>query len=206
MTVDNFKTIEVRWFYPGTLPDDVFDWFDGLGEPLANADTRTDIYLQSSSPDMGIKLRQGNLEVKYRQAKLGSIALDRLAINQVEQWSKWICIDDLAGLTPTKVADKPGWLEVNKIRYQRLYQVNFDDNIQLIPITTPMANSTGIEVTQLQVAGHTYWTIACEYFGDRIELVSEFLPLVKSLMFGFPGSIYPPSISCGYPEWLNIQR
>lgn len=206
MTVDNFKTIEVRWFYSGTLPDDVFDWFDGLGEPLATVDTRTDIYLQSSSPDMGIKLRQGNLEVKYRQAKLGSIALDGFANNQVEQWSKWICIDDLSGLTPTRIANKPGWIEVNKIRYQRLYQVNFDRYIQLISIPTPSANAAGIEVTQLQLSGHTYWTIACEYFGDQIELSNQFLPLIKSLMFGFPISIHPPSISCGYPEWLNIQR
>ena len=206
MTVDNFKTIEVRWFYSGTLPDQVFDWFDTLGEPLAAADTRTDIYLQSSSPDLGIKLRQGNLEVKYRQAKLGSIAIDNHPVGQVEQWSKWICIDDLSGLTPERIADKPGWIEVSKIRYQRLYQVNFNENIRLISIPKPTANAAGIEVTQLKLADQIYWTIACEYFGDRLELPHQFLSLVQSLMSGFPISNSPPLISGGYPEWLNIQK
>ena len=197
--MDNFKTIEVRWFYPGVLPTELLRWFNSLTKP----DTRTDVYLQSNSPDMGLKLRQGNLEVKYRQAELGTIEVDGFGNSQVEQWSKWICIDDSSSLTPEQIADKPGWIKVAKIRHQRLYQVEFGDEIQLRSIFTPTEGAAAIEVTQLQVEDRIWWTIACEYLGDNIDLDRQFYPLVKSLLFACPLPIFTSVISCGYPEWLN---
>jgi hypothetical protein len=110
--VDNFQTIEVRWFYPGILPDEVRQWFNHLGEQLEKIDTRSDVYLQSHAPDIGVKLRQGNLEVKYRQQNLGTIAIEGMENSQVEQWSKWICVDRSSGITPTNTVSKPGWLKV----------------------------------------------------------------------------------------------
>jgi hypothetical protein len=197
--VDNFKTIEVRWFYPGALPAEFLAWF----KPLATADSRTDVYLQSSSPDMGLKLRQGNLEVKYRQAKLGTIEVEKFGTAQVEQWSKWICIDDSASLTPEQIANQPGWIKVAKVRHQRLYQGEFGDEIQLKPISIPQAGAAAIEVTQLQLDDRIWWTIACEYLGDNIDLERQFSPLVKSLLSACPLPLSTPAISCGYPEWLN---
>ncbi len=182
-------------------------WFDTLGEPLANADNRTDVYLQSSSPDLGVKLRQGNLEVKYRQAILGTISIEGFRTSQVEQWTKWICVDDSSGLTPENIADKPGWLKVAKTRYQRLYQVQFSDllvaplDVQLIPISKPQDGAAAIEITQLQVEEQNWWTIACEYLGDKIDLDLQFLPVVKSLLSRCPLPVSTPSISCGYPQW-----
>ncbi len=216
--MDNFKTIEVRWFYPGVLSDELIVWFDTLGESPVKADPRTDVYLRSSSPDMGIKLRQGNLEVKYRQAKLGTIEIDGFNTSQVEQWSKWICVDDSAGLTPENIADKPGWFKVDKIRYQRLYQVLFVDplaaisgevprvertrqQVQLTPIAIPQTGAAAIEITRLQVAEQIWWTIACEYLGDCLDLDLQFLPLVRLLLSGCPIPISTSSISCGYPQW-----
>jgi hypothetical protein len=203
--LDNFKTTEVRWFARGALPDELFTWFEELGEPLAKADNRTDVYLQSSSPDLGVKLRQGNLEVKYRQAKLGTIDIDG-KISQVEQWSKWICIDDAARFTPENIADRSGWIKVGKVRYQRLYQVKFTDPIELTSIAQPTDGAAAIEITQLQLNNHSWWTIACEYLGDKIDLECQFCPLVKLLLLGSPLPINNSSISCGYPEWLNSHK
>jgi hypothetical protein len=202
--MDNFQTIEVRWFYPGVLPDRIFKWFNKKGEPIDKIDTRADFYLQSQSPDLGVKLRQGNLEVKYRQQDLGKIAIDRFTLAQVEQWSKWICINDTSALHPTTIASKPGWIKVDKIRYQRLYQVEFTDTLQLMPISSPQADAAAIEITQLQVQGQTWWTLACEYLGHNIQVEQQFLPLVRSLLSDclFPTSTSP--ISCGYPQWLLI--
>lgn len=201
--MDNFKTIEVRWFYPGVLPDQLFAWFNSPTEVLAPADCRTDVYLQSSSPDMGVKLRQGNLEVKYRQEKLGEIEIKGDNIGQVEQWSKWICIDDTAKFTPENIADRSGWVKVAKIRYQRLYQVEFTDQIKLTSISQPTDGAAAIELTQLQVNGQNWWTVACEYLGSRIDLKSRFNPLVQLLLSDYPLPTSNLSISCGYPEWLN---
>jgi hypothetical protein len=200
--VDNFQTIEVRWFYPGVLPDQVGKWFNTLGEPLEKIDTRSDFYLQSNSPDLGVKLRQGNLEVKYRQQDLGTIAIDGLENSQVEQWSKWICVDDSSGLTPTKIAGKPGWLKVDKIRDRRLYRVDVTDTVKLTQTANPTADIAAIEITQLQLQSQIWWTIACEYFGDNIS-IDQFGSLVRSLRAGYPSSTSPLPISCGYPQWLS---
>ncbi len=199
--MDNFQTIEVRWFYPGELPAAVSNWFETAGARLENIDTRSDFYLQSSSPDVGVKLRQGNLEVKYRQ-QLGQFAIDGMVDSRIEQWSKWICLDDGGGLSPTKLADKPGWLKVNKIRDRRLYRVEFGEPISLTQIAIPAANIASIELTQLQVRSQTWWTVACEYFGKDLDLDRQFLPLVRTLCAGSSLSTYQSRVSGGYPQWL----
>jgi hypothetical protein len=200
--VDNFKTIEVRWFYPGVIPVDLLTWFEDLGEPLV-VDNRTDVYLQSSAPDVGVKLRQGNLEVKYRQAISGTIEINDFGSSPVEEWLKWICIDDSSGLNPAQSADRSGWIQVAKSRLQRLYQVEFTDKIQLNSIAKPQAGAAAIEITQLQVAQQIWWTIACEYLGNKLDLDRQFLPLVNSLLSACPVPDPGRSISCGYPQWLN---
>jgi hypothetical protein len=197
--MDSFESIELRWFYSGSLPDEIANWFDTLlGEPLAAADARSDFYLQSSSPDVGVKIRQGNLEIKHLQQQFGKIEIDRFGQSQVEQWSKWICHDRSA--SPT--AGKQGWIQVDKVRQQRLYQVEFSDPIQLIPIGTPSKNAAAIELTTLQLRGQTWWTIACEYLGDNISIDRQFLPLVRCLIHKYPLSISIPSVAGGYPQWL----
>lgn len=190
------QTLEVRWFYPGSLPVAVTNWFDTLGKNPSNPDTRTDVYLQSSSPDLGVKLRQGNLEVKYRQQQLGNIQIDRFPEGHVEQWSKWICNE-----VPSSEAGKQGWIQVDKVRYQRFYRVEFLDRIQLISIDTPRQNAAAIEITDLQLRGQSWWSIACEYLGNNISIDREFLPLVHSLLLNSPLSTSTP-ISGGYPQWL----
>ena len=208
--MDNFKTIEVRWFYPGILPTEILTWFNKAGEPPVKPDIRRDVYLESISPDIGIKLREGNLEVKYRQAKIeslaqslpGGIEIDSCGISQVESWSKWICVDDTSSLTPADVANKVGWINVDKIRYQRVYKVVFDEDVQLTSISKPQANAGAIEVTGLRVFEQDWWTIACEYLGDDISVNFQFLPLVRSLLSGYPLCLDSP-FECGYPEWLN---
>ncbi len=201
--MDNFQTIEVRWFYQGALPDEIGKWFDTAGERLENIDTRSDVYLQSSAPDIGVKSRQGNLEVKYRQQELGEFAIDGMGSSRIEQWSKWICMDDGAGLSPVKLANRPGWLKVDKIRDRRLYRVEFGDPISLTQIATPTASIASIELTQLQVLGQNWWTVACEYFGNEIEIEIEFLPLVMMLCAGSSLFRYKARVSCGYPQWLK---
>jgi hypothetical protein len=199
--MNGIQTLEVRWFYPGSLPDEVINWFNTPSENRRQPDTRTDVYLQSSAPELGVKLRQGNLEVKYRQQQLGQIEIDRFSESQVEQWSKWICDG-----VPSSGAKKQGWIPVDKVRYQRFYQVEFLDVIQLAQIDTPRQNAAAIEITELQLRGQFWWTIACEYLGNNISIDRHFSPLVRNLLLNYPLSISTPSISGGYPQWLSEQN
>ena len=58
---------ELRWFYPGNLPENIQLWFQQncLLDPLKSPEAREDVYLYSPGCDyLGIKLRQRRLEVK----------------------------------------------------------------------------------------------------------------------------------------------
>ena len=194
------QTIEVRWFYRGKVPEAVAIWFEVSGTPLPSPDSRSDVYLQSRSSDLGIKIRQGNLEVKYCHQQLGAISIASIDDGLVQQWTKWICDDpslELAG------GEKQAWIQVAKIRHQRLYLVDFIEPIRLTPISTPCQNAAAIEVTQLQLQGQPWWTIACEYLGDNISIEGQFLPLVRSLLLGYPGAESASVLTGGYPQWLE---
>ena len=193
------QTIEVRWFYRGNVPDEIANWFDTLAGVRSPADTRADFYLQSSSPDIGVKIRQGNLEVKHLQQQFDKIDIDRLGESKVEQWSKWIC-DDRSAHAPDP--GKPGWIQVDKVRQQRFYRVESSDPIGLIPIGTARKNAVAIELTTLQLRGQAWWTIACEYVGNNIAIDRQFLSIVKTVLISYPDPISLPSISGGYPQWL----
>lgn len=205
--MDNFQTIEVRWFYRGEVPVQIGNWFETIGRRLEQIDSRSDVYLQSSSPDVGMKLRQGNLEVKYRQSEIGRFEIDGLVNSCVERWSKWICADDSGQLTPTGIVDKPGWLKVDKIRDRRLFRVEFNKRVELIQVATPTADLAAIELTRLQVLGQNWWTLACEYFGTDLEIDRQFLPVVSKLLAGSELAKITPQNSCGYPQWsIEIVR
>jgi hypothetical protein len=214
--MDSFHTIEVRWFYRGILPDEIVSWFNTLGKPLGKPDARSDFYLQSIAADLGVKLRQGNLEVKYRQQQLeaiewaanlaeGSSDRDRqlyqlFASSKVEYWTKWICNDRAV---PSSGTGTQGWIQVDKVRSQRLYRVEFDESIESIEIDTPRSDAAAIELTQLHLLEQDWWTIACEYLGNNISIDRQFIPLVKSLLIAYPASTTTPLVCCGYPQWLS---
>jgi hypothetical protein len=205
--MDNFQTIEVRWFYRGEIPAQIGNWFGTVGQRLENIDSRSDIYLQSSSPDVGVKLRQGNLEVKYRQQQIGRFTIAGCEDSRVECWSKWICADEGGVLTPTQFATKVGWLKVDKVRDRRLFRVEFGECLELIQVERPIAEIASIELTQLQALGQSWWTLACEYFGRDLEIDRQFLPLVSKLLAGSEFDRFVPQISCGYPQWsIEIGR
>ncbi|MGJ5673082.1 MAG: hypothetical protein ACR9NN_05615 [Nostochopsis sp.] len=45
---------------------------------------------------MGIKLRQEQLEVKWRKIELGVMSFSEFAEGKVEKWSKWECYWEFA--------------------------------------------------------------------------------------------------------------
>ena len=81
-------TCEVRWFDQGGIPADLHAWFDALGEQEIQP-PRTDLYLAGLDASVGIKLRQGLLEIKPRQADLGERMFLPGVIGRAATWAKW---------------------------------------------------------------------------------------------------------------------
>ena len=85
-----FPTLEVRWFYQGRIPEDIRKWF-ARSDPAPTCEpARTDYYLcLPKSNDLGIKLREGRIEIKQRVHQYGSVQFHRQATGLIEHWHKW---------------------------------------------------------------------------------------------------------------------
>ena len=60
------RTCEIRWFFDQPPVD-----LERIISPETEVQERTDWYLMPANPECGIKLREGNLEMKLRCASYG---------------------------------------------------------------------------------------------------------------------------------------
>lgn len=130
------RTAEVRWFMSGPIPPAARDWFDGLGLE-AEAETRTDHYLEPASDALGVKVREGRVEAKRRTGTLGQLG----ASTEVEAWAKW------SFETPTALEDADEWVEVAKTRWQR------------------HADGCALELSEIDLEDATWWSVCLEAVG-----------------------------------------
>ena len=81
--------VEVRWFFEGRLPAQVSARFgsEALGEFLPATEQRTDLYL-ATREELGVKLRDGKLEIKWRPDPNQPLTVSSLLQGQAEYWDK----------------------------------------------------------------------------------------------------------------------
>lgn len=119
-------TYELRWFSPGMIPENIETWFkqNCLIDPIQPPEEREDVYLDSPKSDfLGIKLRQGRLEVKWRKAELGAVRFGDFVEGKAEKWGKWLCSDATEeSFQPNLVLSNSSWVSVQKVRYSQLYK------------------------------------------------------------------------------------
>jgi hypothetical protein len=181
-------SLELRWFSPGELPSDVASWFSTaeLGGQLQAPEAREDVYLYAPECEyMGIKLRQGRLEIKWRQAELEILQFER-AEGKLEKWSKWFCEDRTnESFQPERVSRQKSWLRIGKVRSQRLY------------------DGCALELTQLTIENNSWWSLALETLGadartrDRLQSIFELVGKT------YIGSQLQLQNSYAYPKWIE---
>lgn len=204
---------ELRWFERGTLPEAIAQWFQHeLGDYLAPAEERVDIYLYLPKCEyMGIKLRQGRLEVKWRKAELGIMRFGDAVEGKAEKWGKWLCEDSsLESFQPQDVVGV--WVSVKKKRClrrfamqpsQRQYQVIPGKSIKAVPINESIDQGCTVELTQLSINGNNWWSLAFEAFGED-DFLMDNLQAVASKVFQTSGSLkLQVQESYAYPSWLS---
>lgn len=184
-------SIELRWFYPGNLPEEISTWFkaDNLAQPLLPPEQREDIYL-FVDPDcdyMGIKLRQGRLEVKWRRAELGTISFGNLVEGKLEKWGKWFCEDSTGeSFQPQGVVTKSKWIRVKKVRQQRTER------------------DCSMEITQLGINGNNWWSIAFEAIGEENASLANLQAVGSQVFQNYSSLQLQVQDSFAYPSWLAI--
>ena len=204
------RSIEVRWFGSGAASPALTDWFrglaDGHGVAIDEQDPRVDRYLVLSGCDgLGVKHREGKLEVKTLRNSVGEHALGGALAGEFEAWTKWGAKGESAAAFLGSIAsDSAHWVECSKARHGIPFALD-GDALRGRTDGGWVDAGCNLELTRIEVLGRPYWSFAAEMFGgdalteDPARLVE---PLRALLPEDLPGELVDAR-SDGYPRWLG---
>ena len=183
------QTLELRWFASGPLPVAAIEWFE-RSVPHIDREHRSDSYLLTGRPDLGVKRRNhGPLEVKERRGRGDSVSIGESLVAHIEEWHKRI----RQGY-PTAGGR---WIDVDKTVLT--YRHRGPD--------PSSAASCDIELASVQSGELEAWTLALEAFGAP----SERAGILRSAGLFLSEARVPTALAGtldvegGYPAWL-MQR
>jgi hypothetical protein len=186
-------TCEMRWFFDGRLPDEAARWFGGTAAPW-----REDRYLVLPGvADMGIKRRQGRLDIKGRIAVLGDHVVAPGIEGVAERWGKWSY--DMA------IWDRfrgHSTILVGKRRVQRHFLLSPGGSAQEVAQRDVGRRGFSLELTRLRLHGADHWSLAIEAAPDDATMLDELLRALGEVLQGLPQSL-PLDHSRSYPAWLS---
>ncbi len=228
-----FDTTELRWFFSGSLPRDIGEWF---GASTGVLEQRCDTYLVdgpvSGRSDIGLKRRFGEtLELKIRLSVDETVQLgdglpgdglpgdglpgdglpgDGLPGDGLrgapEGWRRWSPVEARAAerLVPPGAADR--WIDVDKSIVKRRFT---GDGTEIAFAFGAPATGIGcdVEVARISVGTRPWWTLAFAAFGP-LDTRHESLRAAWNGLVAISGR--PPSFAAcdrramGYPEWLAL--
>jgi len=192
-------TCEMRWLFEGALPAEVARWLERAGESTAET-WREDRYLVLPGvTDMGIKERQGRLDIKGRLAKLGSHAIAPEIEGSAERWCKWSYGAAIAGSFRDLRDHRP--VVVGKGRAQRHFLLEPDGRAQATAQRDLTRRGFSLELTRIRLAGADHWSLGVEAAPDDGALLDDLLRVLADLLQGFPLPL-PRAQSRSYPSWL----
>jgi hypothetical protein len=217
-------TLEVRWFCPGLLAQTgagVEEWFRaeprlGSGSkplpvewaPAAPAWRQDRYLLLPDGDDMGIKWREGRLEIKGREAVLGQLVFARDIEGRAERWIKWSYAGSaierrFLGLFQGDAA--AGVAVVAKRRLQRCLRIDRTSGPVEVSRDQPRPRGIDIELAQIRIAGPqraSYWSLAFEAFPGDQQMAEPFEQTVAEFLKDCPALPLSADRSMSYPRWL----
>lgn len=200
-------TMELRWFYYGALPPTIAHWFqqDDLGQHLEPPKARDDLYLYISECDyLGIKLRQGRLEIKWRQEALDVLHFTNQSKGKPEKWVKWTCADATeGGVVPEAMVAKGPWVKVAKSRSQRKYHILADQSLAAVPVNEMIDQGCTVELAELGVMDTAWWSLAFEAVGEEANLMHTLQVVSSWVIKTYSGPELQAQNSYAYPQWLS---
>ena len=204
-----YLTLEVRWFYPGPLPAQLVTWLERRGCLPPLQPPRQDHYLRlEGSPALGIKLREGNVEIKKRLDDPGEAEVGPGAVGRMARWRKWsfpLAPGTAPGAGSPEDLLVPGsaWLAVEKERRLQRYRLAGGLQAAAVPLEAPIEVGCEFELADLRAGGREWWTACFEAFGPESELERALLAVAAKVL----GPGWPVRLewerSSGYPAWLD---
>jgi hypothetical protein len=165
------SSFEIRWFFLA-LPDAVSMWFESKGFHFSSSNpVRVDHYLPlPAKKAMGIKLREGNVEIKHLLKSTGRRGFENGRITgKIQHWVKWSF--DLADADPLSHAiirdNKHDWIAVQKERLGFKYKFTKSGREQgEIDILDMTPEGCLVEFTRLIINNKIYYTFGLESFSE----------------------------------------
>ena len=191
-------TYEVRWFYSGNIPENLEFWFkqNCLLSPTKLPEKREDVYLYTPECDyLGIKLRQGGLEVKWRYPAKTLVNSGSLIEGNVEKWKKWRC-SDFSGesFSSEQIGDNPVWVKVNKVR----------KSPKAVLTDIDIDNGCSLELTNVEINGNKWWSVGLEAFGEDCNLKDNLYATAAFVFNNYDSFPLQVTNSYSYPSWLKL--
>ena len=201
-----FPSLEVRWFCSDSIPAEVLEWFGGGERKPEEEPQRVDQYLRLGDTDaLGIKLREGRLEIKQRHRQQGVVRFHERVTGLVERWRKWSFLVNEAG---AGLADASMltffWIGVRKERRLRKYQLTDDGELVAIPAGEFPKRGCAAELTTIHVEGQEWWSLGLEAFGEESSMAEMLMLTARHVLA--PGQLpfsFDATHSYGYPKWLQ---
>jgi hypothetical protein len=217
------STLEIRWFFSGSLEQSgsgMEVWFrtrpryggSGQATPIAWDPTppawRQDRYLLvPGSDDMGIKWREGRLEIKGLTCTLGPQVFAPGIAGECQHWLKWSYAGDAIDRRFHDLFENGtarGVVAVEKRRLQRRLNLGPAGIVDEVRPDDGRERGINIELAEIRVPGppaHLHWSLAFEAFPS--DQVSEsFAQIVAGFLAGCPALPLSADESMSYPRWL----
>jgi hypothetical protein len=203
-----FRTLEARWFNPGSLPDETLRWFKA-GRPLDPEGTQIHEYLVlPDCASVGVKLREGRFEIKAILEPPQPLSPDLPVKGRTDRWVKWsLASEGLQTLDPA-LHRSDTWLAVTKERFLRRFS---GDTGRLVEVMAPPGSFPGsgvnLELSRIGAAikPRSWFSLAFEAFGPP-AVVDQLLLDALRLFFKdhdpVPGMALEEANSLSYPAWL----
>jgi hypothetical protein len=199
LAAEGVRSLEVRWIFPGQLPDAVARWF---GRFPAALESRQDAYLLDPPlRGLSVKVRGGgSFEVKVYRGSPGILDVAGCARGRMESWQKWSFPCD----PPGRGRGEPtGWRLVRKTRRVSQFSLTSGSCRAGLP-GRGEEPGCAVEVTEVGVRGQAWWTLGFEAAGPAGTLRGE-LEAAAALVFAdtpHAGVEFGTDDSKSYAEWL----
>ena len=200
-----WPTVEVRWFYPGQVPSSLMAWFRQVEGDAEEQPCRVDHYLRLETTEaLGIKLREGRIEIKQRRHRLGLVRFHEPVAGQIEAWRKWsFALTGAVASLGGSLAPASAWIAVEKERTLLLYQVGSGERIVPLPAGSYEPYGCGLELTRIRARGAAWWSLGFEAFGQEANLQQSLVAVARHLLASGTVPRLEAAASCGYPRWLE---
>ncbi len=209
-----FTTAEVRWFFAGPIPDEIEQWFCRSSLALKAAFREDHYLLFPAALGLGLKLREGRLEIKHLVESLGVRTFTADVAGTVQVWKK-----DAYGEPAVKEFERLRtsaphlWIAVRKERTLRRFSLEGTTIVEVPADKVFLRDGCNAELTKITVDGLASWSFNFEAYGNPSR-VEDYLQRVavhvlkddrRPRLFKTSASsadAFSAQHSCSYPEWL----